>query len=74
MNRALRRISLGCLIMFVLLLINVNYLQGFQANSLAGEQGNSRTFDQQYQYQRGAISTADGLAIARSRPAKGIYK
>lgn len=74
MNRALRRISLGCLIMFALLLINVNYLQGFQANSLAGEKGNTRTFDQQYQYQRGSISTADGVVIAKSRPVKGIYK
>jgi penicillin-binding protein A len=73
-NRALRRISLGCLIMFVLLLINVNYLQGFQSNSLAGEKGNSRTFDQQYQYQRGSISTTDGIVIAKSRPVKGIYK
>jgi penicillin-binding protein A len=74
MNRALRRISLGVLIMFVLLLINVNYLQGFQANSLAGERGNSRTFDQQYQYQRGSISTADGVVVAKSLPVKGIYK
>ncbi len=74
MNRALRRISLGCLAMFVLLLINVNYLQGFQANSLAGEKGNIRSFDQAYQYQRGSISTADGVVIAKSRPVKGIYK
>ena len=74
MNRALRRISLACLVMFVLLLINVNYLQGFQANSLAGQKGNSRTFDQQYQYQRGSISTADGVVVAKSRPVKGIYK
>jgi peptidoglycan glycosyltransferase len=73
-NRALRRISLAALVMFVALLINVNYLQGFQATSLASRTGNIRTFDQQYQYQRGAISTADGVAIARSRPAKGIYK
>jgi penicillin-binding protein A len=73
-NRALRRISLGCLIMFVLLLVNVNYLQGFQANSLAGEKGNVRSFDQAYQYQRGSISTADGVVIAKSRPVKGIYK
>jgi penicillin-binding protein A len=73
-NHALRRISLGCLIMFVLLLINVNYLQGFQANSLAGEKGNVRSFDQAYQYQRGSISTADGVVIAKSRPVKGIYK
>jgi peptidoglycan glycosyltransferase len=74
MNRALRRISLACLVMFVLLLINVNYLQGFQANSLADRSHNIRTFAQQYQYQRGSISTADGVAIAKSRPVKGIYK
>ena len=36
MNRALMRISLACLAMFVLLLINVNYVQAFQAGSLAG--------------------------------------
>ena len=74
MNRALRRISLACLIMFVALLINVNYLQGFQSNSLAAQKGNSRTFDQQYQYQRGSIITADGVVVAKSRPVKGIYK
>ena len=74
MNRALRRISLACLVMFVALLINVNYLQGFQASSLATKSGNIRTFDQQYQYQRGAISTSDGVTIAKSRPVKGIYK
>jgi peptidoglycan glycosyltransferase len=73
-NRALRRISLGCLVMFVLLLINVNYLQAFQPNSLAGRSGNIRSFDQQYQYQRGAILTSDGVTIAQSRPIKGIYK
>ena len=39
MNRALYRISLACLAMFVLLLINVNYVQAFQATSLAGEPG-----------------------------------
>ena len=74
MNRALRRISLACLIMFVALLINVNYLQGFEASSLAGKPGNIRSFDQQYQYQRGSITTADGVTIAKSKPTKGIYK
>jgi peptidoglycan glycosyltransferase len=74
MNRALRRVSLGCLVMFVALLINVNLLQGFQTNSLAGDKGNIRSFDQQFQYQRGSISTSDGVVIAKSRPVKGIYK
>jgi penicillin-binding protein A len=73
-NRALCLISLACLVMFGLLLINVNYLQAFQTNSLAGEPNNTRAFDQQFQYQRGTITTSDNVMIAESRPIKGIYK
>jgi penicillin-binding protein A len=73
-NRALRRISLACLVMFIALLVNVNYLQGFQSNSLASEPGNSRAFAQKYQYQRGSITTADGVTIAASKPVGGVYK
>jgi penicillin-binding protein A len=68
-NRALRRISIAVLVMFVLLLINVNYLQGFEAASLAGKTGNSRAFyAAQNQYQRGSIVTSDGKTIAASKP------
>ncbi len=74
MNRALRRISLACLVMFVALMINMNYRQAFQASSLASKPGNVRTFDQQFQYQRGAITTSDGVTVAESRAQKGIYK
>lgn len=67
MNRALRRISIAVLVMFVLLLINVNYLQGFQTASLASKPGNSRAFyAAQNQYQRGNIVTSDGVTIATS--------
>ena len=72
MNRALRRISFAVLAMFLLLLINVNYLQGFQTSSLANEPGNSRAFyAAQNQYQRGSIVTSDGVTIAVSRPSGG---
>ncbi|HUZ27373.1 MAG TPA: penicillin-binding transpeptidase domain-containing protein [Streptosporangiaceae bacterium] len=74
MNRALLRLSLACLAMFVLLLININYVQAFEATSLAGKPGNSRTFYQQFQYQRGSIvANGDGtnLKIAESRLVKG---
>ncbi len=74
MNRALFRLSLACLAMFVLLLINVNYVQAFEAGSLAGKPGNARTFNQQFQYQRGSI-IANGVGgpttIAESLPVKG---
>ncbi len=55
MNRAILRLSLACLVMFGLLMINLNYVQAFQSTALAGEPGNTRTFDQQFTYQRGSI-------------------
>jgi penicillin-binding protein A len=69
-NRALLRISLACLVMFVLLLININYVQAFEASSLAGDPQNARTFDQQFLFKRGSIyATGDGsnTLIAESR-------
>ena len=58
MNRALRRISLVVLAMFLLLLLSVNYVQAFEPSSLAVQRGNARVFSQQYQYQRGSILTS----------------
>jgi penicillin-binding protein A len=75
MNRALFRLSLACLGMFVLLLVNVNYVQAFESNSLASRPGNIRTFNQQFTYQRGSIIAAGdagtGTTIADSVPVKG---
>ena len=74
MNRALLRISLACLAMFVLLLLNMNYVQAFEATKLAAEPGNIRVFNEQFTYQRGAIiANGDGtdLKIAESLPVKG---
>jgi penicillin-binding protein A len=83
MNRALFRLSLACLAMFVLLLLNVNYVQAFQAGSLAGRPGNIRVFNQQFEFQRGTIIAAGdttrggpSVKIAESLPVKGtsIYQ
>jgi penicillin-binding protein A len=74
MNRAILRISLACLAMFVLLLLNVNYVQGFETAKLAAEPHNVRVFDAQFTYQRGAIlAGGDGtdVKIAESLPVKG---
>jgi peptidoglycan glycosyltransferase len=73
MNHALRRISLAVLILFLVLLANVNYVQAFEAGQLAADPGNGRTFAEQFQYQRGPIITADGKVIAASRHVGGIY-
>jgi len=73
-NRALRRMSIAVLAMFLLLLININYLQGFEPASLATKPNNARAFEAQFQYQRGNIVTADGVSVAESRPSNDIYK
>jgi penicillin-binding protein A len=73
-NRALRRISIAVLVMFVLLLVNVNYLQGFEPASLATKPNNARAFEAQFQYQRGNIVTSDGVTIAESKLSNDIYK
>ncbi|HTA10717.1 MAG TPA: penicillin-binding protein 2, partial [Streptosporangiaceae bacterium] len=74
MNRAILRISLACLVLFVLLLLNVNYVQAFETTKLANEPHNVRVFDAQFTYQRGAIlAGGDGteVKIAESRLVKG---
>jgi penicillin-binding protein A len=72
MNHALRRVSLICLVLFVLLLVNINYVQGFEASSLANEPGNGRTFTASLQFQRGSIVTADQKIVAYSKMNKNF--
>jgi len=74
MNRALKRISVAVLVMFLLLLVNVNYLQGFETSSLATRPDNVRAVFDANQYQRGDIETADGVTIATTKPSNDIYK
>jgi penicillin-binding protein A len=66
-NRALKKISLAVLVMFLLLMINVNYLQGFETSSLATRPFNDRAASEANQYQRGDIVTSDGVTIASSQ-------
>jgi penicillin-binding protein A len=73
MNRALKRVSIAVLVMFLALLINVNYLQGFETSSLASRPGNSRALAAQFQYQRGDIVTADGKTIAGTKASDDFY-
>jgi peptidoglycan glycosyltransferase len=80
MNRAIRRMSIASLALFLVLMININYLQVFRVNSLAAEPGNIRIFDQQFKNSRGEIIAAGDqgtggkdVVIAKSKPVKGGY-
>jgi peptidoglycan glycosyltransferase len=73
-NRALKRISIAALVMFLALMVNINYLQGFETASLATRPGNVRALEGEFQYERGDILTSEGMTIAGTVPSKDIYK
>jgi peptidoglycan glycosyltransferase len=73
-NRALKRISIAVLVMFLVLMVNVNYLQGFETSSLATRPENSRAAYEANQYERGDIVTADGVKIATTTPTNDSYR
>jgi peptidoglycan glycosyltransferase len=74
MNRSIKRVALAVLVMFLILLVNVNYLQAVEGPSLADRPENSRAEFAQNSIQRGSIVTADNVAIATSSPASDLFK
>src|ERR1700735_5649410 len=67
LNRPIKRVSIAVLVLFLILLVNANYLQAVDAPSLANGPENARTEFNNSQIQRGPIVTADGVTIANSK-------
>ncbi|MBB2908806.1 peptidoglycan glycosyltransferase [Streptosporangium becharense] len=65
MNNPLKRAALACLIMFGLLMLNVNYLQAVRADDLSKDSRNKRNFFARYEVERGRI-TAGNKVLAES--------
>ncbi|MGW4424888.1 peptidoglycan D,D-transpeptidase FtsI family protein [Streptosporangium sp. NPDC004631] len=65
MNGPLKRAALACLLMFGLLMINVNYLQAVRAEDLRSDSRNTRNFFARYEIERGRI-TAGNKVLAES--------
>ncbi|WP_329088338.1 MULTISPECIES: peptidoglycan D,D-transpeptidase FtsI family protein [unclassified Streptosporangium] len=59
MNGPLKRAALACLLMFGLLMINVNYLQAVRAEDLRDDSRNTRNFYARYEVERGRITAGD---------------
>jgi len=66
-NKPIRILSIACLVMFLALLVNVNYVQAVDAENLNAREGNRRVMDEQFSRERGAI-LVDDKAIAESVP------
>ena len=73
MNRAVRRVSIACLLLFLALLVNANILQVVDAKSLRNNPHNSRVLLREYSRPRGQI-VVDGAAVAESRPTNDRLK
>ena len=59
MDRQIRRLALGILVLFAALAINLNYLQVIAADRLANNNANKRLLIQEYEVDRGLILAAD---------------
>jgi peptidoglycan glycosyltransferase len=75
-NRPIRNLAIGCLVLFLALLINVTYLQYWQADgltSLSKHPDNRRVLDAAFSRPRGAI-VVKGKEIAQSEKSSDQYK
>ena len=73
MNRPIRDLAVACLVLFLALLLNINYVQFVQADSLNAKNGNKRVINEEFSRDRGAI-LVDGKPVAESVQSKDEYK
>jgi penicillin-binding protein A len=72
-NAPLRRVAISILVLFTLLIVNVNYIQVVRSDELRNDQSNTRVLAAEYDRERGAIVVA-GNAVAESVPTDGRLK
>ena len=73
MKRPLRRLGTAVIVMVVLLLGNIAYTQVIKAEDYRGDPNNKRTLVAEYSRQRGQITAAGGVVLARSDPIDDQY-
>ncbi|MFJ2754066.1 peptidoglycan D,D-transpeptidase FtsI family protein [Nocardioides sp. NPDC087217] len=73
MNRPIRTLSVGCLILFVALMLNVTYVQFFKASWYNNRADNRRVTEEAYSQQRGDILVGK-KAIATSKPSDDTFE
>ena len=67
MNAPLRRVAISVLVLFTLLIINVNYIQVVRSDELRDDNSNTRQLAEEYSRERGSIVVA-GTEVALSTP------
>lgn len=84
MNAPLRRVAISVLVLFTLLIVNVNYIQVVRADKLRTDPSNTRQLVEEYDRERGSIvvagnevalskKTDDRLTYLRQYPGAELY-
>jgi peptidoglycan glycosyltransferase len=73
-NRSIRRVGYGLILLILVLVGQLTYLQVVDANKLANDPHNVRRLLDEYNRARGEILTADGQIVAQSLPSTGDFK
>ena len=74
MNRQIRLVGLGMMVLFIALFLQLNYLQVVHAKALEANPLNGRAVVREYTAKRGDIVSADGVTLADSVPTKDQFK
>ena len=72
-KRPLRRLGTAVIVMIGLLLANIAYTQVIKADDYRADPNNKRTLVAEYSRQRGQITAAGGVVLARSDPVDDQY-
>ena len=72
MNSPIRKVAAGCLLLVLALLVNITYVQAFQAEELNERSDNRRVLVDEYSRERGPILVGD-TPIAQSDPTDGEF-
>lgn len=74
MNRQIRWMGAGVMVLFVALFVQLNYLQVVHAKALESNPLNTRAIVREYTAKRGNILSADGVTLAASTPTNDQFK
>ncbi|MBV9659690.1 MAG: penicillin-binding protein 2 [Acidimicrobiales bacterium] len=74
MNRQIRVLGIGLIILFLALFVQLNYVQIVHAKALASNPLNGRAIVAEYTAKRGSILSADGVTLASSAPSGDQFK
>jgi peptidoglycan glycosyltransferase len=74
MQTQIRRVGIALTVAFLLVFLQLNYLQFWGAEAIAQKPGNSRALLREYSIRRGDIVTGDDVTVATSRETRGTFK